>query len=198
MKQIPFPFITSTKKQFGGSLLLGKRRRRRPLDLKKPHHLVLKSEWAQGKRNLLRHRLLIESVLLKAARRFSVRIYEKGVAGNHIHLLVKGTHRTDLQNFFRVAAGHIAQGILREHPLTLAEKKTGGGASLKSRGGASSKDKSKNKFWLSRIFSDVISWGRHYKAVLNYVKINAEEALWLKPFFRPFKKRKQHSNDNSS
>jgi hypothetical protein len=38
--------------------------------------------------------------------------------GNHIHLLVKANNREGLQNFFRVVAGHSAQRILKEFPLS--------------------------------------------------------------------------------
>ena len=163
-----FPKV-KTVNEHGGSLGLGKRRRRRKMNLKTPLHLVMRSDFAYGRRSLLRHRPLIEKILRKAQTRFSVRIYERAIVSNHIHLLVKGKSREGLQNFFRVVAGHIAQDILREFPIMEVERRRAGGA---PREGA-------NKFWQTRIYSRIVSWGREFKAVKKYVLNNVLEALGI-------------------
>jgi REP element-mobilizing transposase RayT len=172
MKQLNLIKNSRNSTEHGGSAAIGKRKSQRSLSIKRPIHLVLKSHRAVGKRNLLRHRTLIENVLRKAQRRFHIRIYEMAIVSNHIHLLVKGYSRTDLQNFFRVAAGHIAQQILKLHPLTDKE-------SLKT-GGAQGKEE--NKFWISRIYSRLVTWGREYQIVQRYVVQNALEALGIIPY----------------
>ena len=43
MKQLFFDFIQGYKKEFGGSLPVGKRKSKRPLSTKHPIHLILKS-----------------------------------------------------------------------------------------------------------------------------------------------------------
>lgn len=43
MKQLKMGFLKNYKKEFGGSLLVGKRKTARPLSIKQPIHLVLKS-----------------------------------------------------------------------------------------------------------------------------------------------------------
>ncbi len=80
-------------------------------------HITLRSDLAFGSRSLLRHRPLILRIVGKASRRFHVRVYKAAICRNHLHFLIREHKRSDLQNFFRVVAGHIAQEILREFPL---------------------------------------------------------------------------------
>src|SRR5438105_1069511 len=101
------------KREHGGSLSVGKRRGFRPLNPKLSLHITLKSEHALGSRSLFRHKKLILAIKNKAARRFNVRVYNYASAGNHLHLLIKGQSRENIQNFLRVFSGHIAQGILK-------------------------------------------------------------------------------------
>jgi REP element-mobilizing transposase RayT len=169
MKQLNLMKKSKNSREHGGTASLGKRKTQRALSVKRPIHLVLKSQRAVGKRNLLRHRTLIENVVRKAQRRFSVRIYEMAVVSNHIHLLVKGYSRTELQNFFRVVAGHIAQKILQLHPLLESECLETGGAQTKQ----------ENKFWLSRVYTRIVTWGREFVSVKRYVIQNVREALGI-------------------
>ena len=46
MRQTGFSFIKDYKKEFGGSLSVGKRKTARPISIKKPMHLILKSTGA--------------------------------------------------------------------------------------------------------------------------------------------------------
>jgi REP element-mobilizing transposase RayT len=173
--QLSFPSLSSLpscrstyRREHGGTLSLGKRRSRRPLSLKAPLHVTLRSELATSERSLLRHRPLIEKIVLKAAKSFHIRIYEKAICGNHIHLLIKGRRRADLQNFFRVISGHIAQEILRKYPLP------------PSRGGArKGHAKNQRKFWSLLLYSRILTWGKEYKLVKAYVIQNTLEALNL-------------------
>ena len=189
MKQLPLLRATKIRKEHGGSLLLGKRRKKRPLCLKSPHHLVLKSDFAFGPRSLLWHRPLIHRVIAKAKKRFDIKVYEIGIASNHIHLAAKGKSRSNLQNFFRVVAGHIAQEILREFPIRPEERSRGGAPKARSTsaGGAPTAAKTKtrekeNKFWQTRIYSRIVRWGRDWIAVKKYIIQNGLEALGLIPY----------------
>ncbi len=174
MKQLHLIPKFNVRKEHGGTLSLGKRRKKRPLSLKKPLHLVLRSDFAFGSRSLLRHRPLIEKVLAKAKKRFAIRIYEMAIVSNHIHIMIKGHTRQDLQNFFRVVAGHIAQELLRQFPVLPSE--------TAQRGGASKTREKENRFWQTRIYSRIVSWGREYSNVKEYVIQNALEALGLIPY----------------
>jgi REP element-mobilizing transposase RayT len=175
MKQIQLISIIKSHTEHGGSISLGKRRKQRPLSLKTPIHLVLRSDFAYGSRSLLRHRPLIEKIIKKAKIRFHIKVYETAIVSNHIHLVIKGHTRRDLQNFFRVVAGHIAQQLLIQFPLLANETKKRGGA---SKGAVKTREK-ENKFWQTRLYSRIVSWGRDYLNVKKYVIQNTLEALRL-------------------
>jgi len=176
MKQTSF--LPKQRREHGGILAVGKRRSRRPLNIKNPLHLTLRSDLAKGRRSLMSHRLIVEKVLLKASKRFRVRIYEKAICGNHLHLLVKGQAREDLQNFFRVLAGHIAQEILRKYPLQPFERVERGGAPQKvSRG--TLHPKNQRKFWSLLLYTRIVTWGREYQGVKKYIIQNVNEVLGL-------------------
>ena len=180
MKQLNFFKNTTKQNEFGGSLSVGKRRTVRPLSIKKPLHLVLKSEFARGPRSLIRHRQLIDKIVQKAKRRFNIKVYEFAIVSNHIHLLIKGNRRTEIQNFFRMIAGHIAQEILQLLPFTEMEK--------------DNINPKANKFWQSRIYSRIVSWGRELEHVKNYVMQNTLEALGIIPYQTRKKYRKRNTS----
>lgn len=172
MKQLNLISATKAKREHGGTQALGKRKSQRPLSVKRPIHLVLKSPLATGQRSLLRHRPLIEKIIKRSKRRFQIRVYEFAIVSNHIHLLVKGCSRQDLQNFFRTVAGHIAQEILRKFPLKECERPEAGGAP----------GKKENKFWISRVYTRIVTWGREFAIVKGYVIQNTLEALGFIPY----------------
>ncbi len=167
---------------------INKRRSRRSLNPKNPLHITLRSELAKGSRSLMRHRTHIRKVILRSSKRFEVKVYELAICGNHLHLLIKGRRRCDIQSFFRVLAGHIAQEILKQNPL-----------SEKERGGAPKKGCKKNrrKFWSLLLYSRVVSWGRDFGNVSRYIIRNTLEALNLIPYRersgRCLLKKKLHS-----
>ncbi len=164
MKQTEFQMNDKSRREHGGQLLIGRRKTRRPLSTKQPIHLVLRSDFAYGARSLTKHIHLIETILREAAKRYGVRVYEKAIVSNHIHLLIRGKRRIDLQNFFRMLAGHIAQNILSRHPLT------------ENQAPKSVQRDKQNKFWETKIYSRLITWGREFKKVKNYVVQNVREA----------------------
>lgn len=165
---IPRPNI-----EHGGALTLKKRKSRRPLDVRRPVHIVLRSDLGKGKRSLLKNKKIVEKVFHKFSKRFRIRIYQKAICGNHIHCLVKAKTRSELQNFFRVLAGQIAQEILRLFPLQRFEKKA-------HRGGTHPKNQ--KSFWSLLLYSRLVSWGRDFRAVARYVIQNNLEALGLIPY----------------
>lgn len=188
-------FFKPTRKDHGGINSLGTRRSRRPLSTKNPLHLTLRSDFAYGRRSLLKHKVLITYIGKKFSRRFGVRIYRQAICGNHLHLLIRGTHRIGLQNFFRVFAGHIAQEILGTAPLTKAEKAIGRGSALLDQNSKSQSGCRKNqrKFWALLTYTRVVSWGREFNTVAKYILQNTLEALMIiayRPRYirNPFKK----------
>jgi REP element-mobilizing transposase RayT len=139
---------------------------------------------------------MILGLMKKNASRFQVKIFEYAIQGNHLHLLVKAQSKVGLQNFFRVLAGHSAQKILIACPLPTLKyvtsdfdsEKTPSGApkqdNSKSAGGAPSKHregcrKNQRKFWSYLLFSRVISWGRDFQNLVQYVQKNTLELLQM-------------------
>lgn len=167
-------FFKASVSSHGGSLSIGKRRSRRPIHTKNSLHIVLRSEIATGSRSLMKNSQLVRRITLKASKRFNVQVYEKAICGNHLHLLIRGKSKINVQNFFRVLAGHIAQEILRQFPLT--EKERGGAP--KQKGCL----KNRRKFWSLLLFSRVVGWGRDFANVSSYVIQNTREALNLIPY----------------
>jgi REP element-mobilizing transposase RayT len=184
MRQLNLISSAHFKKEHGGSLSVGRRRARRPLSTKEALHVTLRSQFATGERSLLRHRPLIQGVIKKAARRFHIRVYRVAICSNHIHLLIRGKKRVQTQNFFRVFAGHIAQGILDVCPYKPNE-----GPGLSRIGAKQGCKKNQRKFWEMLLYSRVLTWGREFATVAAYIIQNKLEALLLIAY-RPRKKAK--------
>jgi len=76
MKQMSFGFIRDYKKEFGGSLLAGKRKTRRPLSTKSPIHLILKADqkgiFSPSNRSL-------DKLIRKTAQQFDIHLYDLAV-----------------------------------------------------------------------------------------------------------------------
>ena len=171
MKQLSF--LPKVKTEHGGNLSTGKRKSRRPLDPKNSHHLVLRSELAVGARSLFTNRILAQRIIKKYAQKFQIRIYDCSINGNHIHLLAKGSNRRNLQNFFRVAAGQVAQELLKLYPLQKDQA---------SPARDSTHWKNGRTFWSTLIYSKIISWGREFQNVKGYIIRNIKETLGLIPY----------------
>lgn len=191
MQQRSFLKTHRFSKIHGGEPSIGRRRARRPLTTKLPIHVTLRSDFAYGGRCLMKHHRLIYAILRKASKRFNISIYERAICGNHIHLLVRGKKRIDLQNFFRVVAGHIAQQILLQFPIRQSERLANKLLNRRhQRGGAPSTaenkckhPKNQYKFWQALVFSRLLSgWGREYQSVKKYIVQNTLEALKLIPY----------------
>ena len=201
------------RREHGGSLAVGRRRSRRPLSTKESLHITLKSHHAVGGRCLLKHRKMIQAMMGKASRLFKVRVYNFAICGNHLHLSIKGHRREDIQNFFRVFAGHTAQRILLECPLPEALKAppplSVGGAprvpqkrgyreegghirgELREQSAQAPCKKNQRKFWSYLTYSRIVSWGREFKRVSSYITQNTLEVLHLIAYKPRFKKKQE-------
>ncbi|MDZ4660384.1 MAG: transposase [Pseudomonadota bacterium] len=154
-KQLEFFRTKKNPRLHGGEIGLRKRKNRRPIDVKKPLHVVLRSDRAKGKLSLLNHQFFINKCLGRFAGKFNISIYEKAIVGNHIHLLIRGKERKNIQDFFRTIASLIARHI------------------TKARRGHQF-----GKFWSYLLFSRLLnSWKREFSQVKNYIVKNTLEAL---------------------
>ena len=171
-------FFKNQTRAHGGAHSIKKRRRTRPLSTKHALHMTLRSQFAKGQRSLLKHKSHINEVIKRASEQFHIIVYEKAICGNHIHLLIRGKTRFDLQNFFRVVAGHIAQKILQSFPIMSSERKAAGGAPMGVRKNPGCL-KNQRKFWELLVYTRIVTWGRDFKTVVKYIIQNTLEALNL-------------------
>jgi hypothetical protein len=143
---------------YGGESRKGKRKIRRPIAVKSPMHVVFRSTRARGpwsftyRANEKRVRALADDV----ADRFSVRIRGFANVGNHLHLVVQVKHRRNLQAFLRVFGQRLMFLV------------TG-----------AKKGSPRGRFFDAVAFSRIVTWGRDFKRMENYIFKNTLEALGL-------------------
>src|SRR4051812_8476942 len=101
--------LKPARKEHGGSLAKGHRKERRPIDPKKPIHIVFRSSLAKGDLSFLRFKQarVIEAKVYELAKASGVKIYRYANAGNHLHLLaLPGRNYRD---FLRAVGARVAQ-----------------------------------------------------------------------------------------
>jgi len=148
--------------EHGGSLVVGKRKRERPISTKQALHLVFRAQAAKGALSLLlpKHVKIINALKNKCCRKYGIRVYEYANAGNHLHFLIRAQTKEGLQSFLRVFAGQTAQkitGAIKGKPLG-------------------------KRFWTHLVYSKIVSWGRAFKTAKAYVFQNTLEALGIIPY----------------
>jgi hypothetical protein len=144
--------------EHGGEIRLGLRKVERPIDTRRPMHVVLRSTRACGAWSLRRRECerIVLRLLRRFTRRYDIRLYEFANSGTHLHLLLHTKSRLALQNFLRAFAGMTARLI------TGARKGFAVG-----------------KFWDFLSYSRIVSWGRDFRGVRAYVVQNIFEAMGL-------------------
>lgn len=150
-------------KTHGGVAAVGKRKCARPLDSKKPIHLIFKSDKAKGPMSLrhpLHHRK-VDKIIFSYADQFGVQIFDYSNNGNHLHLSLKFETRLSFQNYLRVVTGLIARLILKAQ-----------------------KGSAKGRFWTQLAFTRVSEWGRAFGELKKYIYRNYLEAERKIPYDR--------------
>jgi len=178
MKRVKQPFLIGFErlgvKEFGGALIKGNPREARPIAIKKPMHLVMRSSLAVGEYSFLRsvRSRKIEDAVRRLGKMTGVRVYRFANSGNHLHLILLPRSREAFKAYLRAVTGLIAR-------ITLGVERG------KSQG---------KKFWNARPYTRIIEWGREFKTVSAYVSQNTLEALG----FIPYQSRKQRSKPQSA
>jgi REP element-mobilizing transposase RayT len=145
---------------FGGALLRGNPKGRRPYSHAQALHVTMRSSLAKGRRSLLEpgHKQRVKQILRKQAWKFGITVYSFANSGNHLHLLIRPPRkRVQFAGFIRALTGLIAR------VSTGAERG-------KARG---------LKFWDKRPFSRVVAWGKPFQVCRRYVLKNLLEAVDL-------------------
>ena len=191
-----FQDTTGPQKFFGGALLEGRRKSMRPLSSKDSIHFVLRSSWAMGSDSFLaqRNRKQVDRIICRFAKKFGVRIYERAINSNHIHLLLRMTNRRLYRAFIKAVSGQIASHVMGQQSFlefSRSRQKFVKGDGSKTSSGVQKSEIGrdvKNGFWQFRPFSRVVNWGRDFKMCLNYLKQNVLEAFG----FVKYKPRKNY------
>ena len=143
----------------GGELRKKKKGRGpRPLSSKEPLHVVFKVAQFKLRHKSLRtprsYKLSLE-IIEKYAKHFAVKIEQRSVQKDHIHLLIRTSRRKHYHHFFRVVAGQIAQRFEKAGQIMTDTP----------------------KFWKYRPFSRVVKGWKSYIIVRNYIQLNEKEAI---------------------
>ncbi len=160
-------------KDFGGSLIKGNPRERRPVSAKRPMHLVMRSSLARGEHSFLcgKRNGQIQSLVQKIAKTKGIKIYRFANSGNHLHLIILPRSREAFHAFIRAISGLIARLVL----------------------GVERGNSKGMKFWDTRPFTRLLEWGRDFKVACGYVLQNQLEALG----FIPYQSRNYKKNTKS-
>ncbi|WP_413582615.1 transposase [Bdellovibrio sp. HCB288] len=143
---------------YGGTLRRSsKGRGARPLSSKDPIHLVFKVNKLVVKKGLRspRHFALMTALMKKYSLRFFVGVEQFSIQRDHVHILLRGSRRSNIQSFLRVVAGQFAQTLTD----TFTERRDG------------------PSVWLHRPFTRVVKGYRAYQTARNYIQLNEKEAL---------------------
>jgi REP element-mobilizing transposase RayT len=176
-KQLPLFDLGPMKKAFGGSSLgKGNPREGRFVSTKDPMHLVLRSSLATGKRSLLAQDRAIGRIVMAQAKRCGIKIHKWVNAGNHLHLLVQVPHRSRLNAFLRAVSGLVARVVLKaEKGRAFFGFEEARKAAREESSRSETEARTPARFWDFRPFSRVVSWGRDFKQVQNYLQLNSVE-----------------------
>jgi REP element-mobilizing transposase RayT len=173
-------FKFSSRLSFGGDLMRGRRKSARVFDPKRPLHVVLRSSRATGKQSLKRFERKISEILNRQCEVHGVRVYERANAGNHLHFVLRAPSRRALRAFLKAVCGLIARKVtgcergLALRPINTHTKST---KQESSRPAPSVATPNLARFWDARPFSRVVSWGRDFADLKNYLHLNRVEAL---------------------
>jgi REP element-mobilizing transposase RayT len=155
MKQIEFGFFKNEKvvKSFGGELLQGKRKAKRPLSTESPLHLVLRASHLKVFRP---RNQSLEKLVYRTAQESGITIFQLAINWSHIHFVIQIQNRQSYIKFVRVLNSRLAVAI----------SKSG------IRGGA-------EKLITLRPFTRILKWGRDFRNALEYIGLNQLEAAGL-------------------
>ena len=127
----------------------------RPLAVKTPIHVVMRSPMAKGHLSLLFFDKEIRKIIKKQSEAAGVKVYDFANAGNHLHFVCSLSRVDGWKQFIRALSGLIARLVLK------AERGCAVGA----------------KFWEGRPWTRILTWGRAYKTVKKYLAFNKTEAF---------------------
>ncbi|MGE0631842.1 MAG: transposase [Pseudobdellovibrionaceae bacterium] len=176
MKNQPFldKELFSHSLSYGGVLRKKRKgRNARPLSPKDSIHLVLKGTLAKKEWSfrLPKNHQIVSVLLNRHSKAYGIRIDQKAIQGDHIHLLLRVRNRSLYKRFIRSLSGQIAMLVTDARNATKSLKKEG------------------LRFFKYRPFTRVVKGWKPYQTAKAYLKLNEQEALGNIPY------RKQRLKD---
>lgn len=98
---------------------------------------------------------MVERTARSLAKKYGIKIYEFANVGNHVHLLIKLSHRFTFSPFMRALSGTIALKVTGANKLKGLKK----------------------KFWDYRPWTRIVEWKKAYTIAKDYVIQNHLEAI---------------------
>lgn len=149
-KQLEFEGFKRSNVEFGGSLLKGNPKIKRPLESKLPILLTLRA--VQSGMRLPKSFGLVSAAVDRCSKKYGVKVYEFANVGNHLHLVIKIPRRQSWAGFIRELTGEIAAAM--KQILNIQKK-----------------------FWMFRPHTRVIQgWKKAFQIARQYVQLNTLEA----------------------
>lgn len=137
---------------FGGGLLVGRRKSKRPLSTKWPIHLVLKAALNSRTRALSYHNKSNAKILFAVANKFHVQILNSVFNYTHAHIVMRVPSREAYVSFIRVLNSKLTEL-----------------ANISSEN---------SRLFTLRPYTRILSsWGRELTILFNYIKKNFVEAI---------------------
>ena len=149
-------------KEFGGTLIKGNPREARPISIKRPMHVVMRSSLAKGPHSFLspKRSKRIRDLIHRMGSAKGVKVYRFANSGNHLHLIVLSRTREGLSDYLRAISGLIARMTLNvERGRALGVK-----------------------FWDARPYTGILEWGRQFRSAARYLLQNTLEAIGFIPY----------------
>lgn len=154
---IPTSSLTPMK-SFGGDLNSGQRKVARPISIKRPMHLVLKSSRARGRFCFLNHRGDLDQSLKRVSQKWGVRVMDRVWVRNHIHMVVQVSSRTQYRSWIRELTGALVKVLSARTREVL------------------------RSFFDLRPWTRILDWGRDLRNAFDYLKLNRMEVVGLRPY----------------
>ena len=120
---------------------------------------------------------MILEIIEKYAKHFAVKIEQRSVQKDHIHLLIRTSRRKHYHHFFKVVAGQIAQRFEKEGLLSGAQAVEKSIVKPALRANVNLKVTGTPRFWKYRPFSRVVRGWKSYTNARDYIQLNEQEAL---------------------
>lgn len=206
--------IYASWKQLGGSQLKSHPKRRRPISTKDEIHVVLKSRLSNGKLSMRMPKNLeyIKKQTYNTAARFRIKIARYENVGNHLHLLIRVPSHKNYNAFIRGISSSIARHVLQISKSRtygdITKLASSADASLQPKvslqlevslqpkafsrptpARQTPNDSSKNlqqdkRFWESRPFTRIVTFGRDRNGLLRYLNFNRVQAIGFSVFVK--------------